>query len=148
MSGLTPDGVCGKIVCASGESLFPLFARPAHSSSGLGHRPLKAKITGSNPVCATSAAPPECTIRRHRVFPGFPPMDEQSKQDYRAAFDAWLEQLRRVHAVLLDGEPMDPLHRIALLRRESHLKERYEEARARFLGLPTDDDAGGAFPPE
>ena len=25
----------------------------AHSSSGLGHRPLKAEITGSNPVCAT-----------------------------------------------------------------------------------------------
>ncbi len=27
-------------------------AREAHSSSGLGHRPLKAEITGSNPVCA------------------------------------------------------------------------------------------------
>ena len=26
----------------------------AHSSSGLGHLPLKEKITGSNPVCATS----------------------------------------------------------------------------------------------
>ena len=25
----------------------------AHSSSGLGRRPLKAEITGSNPVCAT-----------------------------------------------------------------------------------------------
>src|SRR5581483_135886 len=25
----------------------------AHSSSGLGHRPLKAEITVSNPVCAT-----------------------------------------------------------------------------------------------
>ena len=25
----------------------------AHSSSGRGHRPLKAEITGSNPVCAT-----------------------------------------------------------------------------------------------
>ena len=33
-----------------------VFFRPdrgAHSSSGLGHRPLKAEITGSNPVCAT-----------------------------------------------------------------------------------------------
>ena len=28
---------------------------PAHSSSGLGHRPLKAETTGSNPVCATTA---------------------------------------------------------------------------------------------
>ena len=26
----------------------------AHSSSGLGHCPLKAEITGSNPVCATT----------------------------------------------------------------------------------------------
>jgi hypothetical protein len=31
------------------------FFRMAHSSSGLGHRPLKAEITGSNPVCATNA---------------------------------------------------------------------------------------------
>ena len=29
------------------------FSSVAHSSSGLGHRPLKAEITGSNPVCAT-----------------------------------------------------------------------------------------------
>jgi hypothetical protein len=28
----------------------------AHSSSGLGHRPLKAETTGSNPVCATKLA--------------------------------------------------------------------------------------------
>src|SRR5919112_476095 len=27
----------------------------AHSSSGLGHRPLKAEIRGSNPLCATSS---------------------------------------------------------------------------------------------
>ena len=26
----------------------------AHSSSGLGHHPLKVEITGSNPVCATN----------------------------------------------------------------------------------------------
>ena len=30
------------------------FSSVAHSSSGLGHRPLKAEITGSNPVCATN----------------------------------------------------------------------------------------------
>ena len=30
------------------------FLHLAHSSSGLGHRPLKAEITGSNPVCATT----------------------------------------------------------------------------------------------
>ena len=33
----------------------------AHSSSGLGHRPLKAEITGSNPVCATRTLS-ACTV--------------------------------------------------------------------------------------
>ena len=75
-------------------------------------------------------------------------MDEQSKQAYRVAFDAWMAQLERVHAVLLDDETMDPMHRIALLRRESQLKARYDEARDRLLGIPTDDGAGSAFPPE
>ena len=27
-----------------------------HSSRGLGHRPLKAEITGSNPVCGTTSS--------------------------------------------------------------------------------------------
>jgi hypothetical protein len=75
-------------------------------------------------------------------------MDEQLTRAYRAAFDAWIAQLERVHAVLLDGEPMDPMHRVALLRRESQLKARYDEARDRLLGIPTDDGAGSAFPPE
>ena len=66
-------------------------------------------------------------------------MDPTAAQEYHAAYDAWIAQLQRLHAVLLDGEPMDPLHRIALIRRESHLKERYEAARRRFLGLPPDD---------
>ena len=75
-------------------------------------------------------------------------MDEAAAKEYRAAFDAWLPQLQRLHAVLLDGEPMDPLHRVALLRRESHLKDRYDAARARFLGLPEPDQSQGAFPRE
>src|SRR6266571_7319474 len=32
---------------------YDIARSKAHSSSGLGHRPLKAEITGSNPVCAT-----------------------------------------------------------------------------------------------
>lgn len=73
-------------------------------------------------------------------------MDEAAVRDYRAAFDAWMAQLQRVHAVLLDGEPLDPMHRVALLRRESHLKERYEEARARLLGLAGADTGASPFP--
>ena len=36
------------------EGSVPQNSYLAHSSSGLGHRPLKAEITGSNPVCATT----------------------------------------------------------------------------------------------
>ena len=49
-----------------------------HSSRGLGHRPLKAEITGSNPVCGTTGPPtpdhdPYRAVRRVRnldVFHG------------------------------------------------------------------------------
>ena len=37
--------------------VMPARACEAHSSSGLGRRPLKAEITGSNPVCATKGKP-------------------------------------------------------------------------------------------
>ena len=46
----------------------------AHSSSGLGHRPLKAEITGSNPVCATIPlcfnvpSVGSCTIAQRTTF--------------------------------------------------------------------------------
>ena len=36
------------------DSSIPQNSYLAHSSSGLGHRPLKAETTGSNPVCATT----------------------------------------------------------------------------------------------
>ncbi len=39
----------------------------AHSSSGLGRRPLKAEITGSNPVCATTYL---CHTTSGQVPPG------------------------------------------------------------------------------
>jgi len=35
-----------------------LKSNQAHSSSGLGHRPLKAEIRGSNPLCATDRTKP------------------------------------------------------------------------------------------
>ncbi len=76
------------------------------------------------------------------------PLDEQTVKEYRAAWERWYEDLRRLHEVLLEGKPMDPLHRVALLRRESHSKERYERARAKLLGLPPEGGADSPFPPE
>jgi hypothetical protein len=40
---------------------------PAHSSSGLGHRPLKAETRGSNPLCATNSS----NFRREPEKPAF-----------------------------------------------------------------------------
>jgi hypothetical protein len=59
---------------------------------------------------------------------------------YLQAWERWRADVDAVHRVLLDGESMDPLHLVALLRRESKSKERYDEARVEALGLP---DAGG-----
>src|SRR5690606_9458251 len=54
----------------------------AHSSSGLGHRPLKAEITGSNPVCATTTQAPDCSgacCIRQQPEPGGEPPGSQRK---------------------------------------------------------------------
>ena len=84
-------------------------------------------------------------------------LDERTVAEYQAAFERWSEDLRRLHEVLLEGKSLDPLHRVALLRRESHAKERYEAARERLFGLAGDADAAPAaepaeggfpFPPE
>jgi hypothetical protein len=64
-SGSSPDGAAeimddGKCMMEGGNSKYMVnFLQPssiltlARSSSGLGRRPLKAEITGSNPVRAT-----------------------------------------------------------------------------------------------
>ncbi|HEY8491021.1 MAG TPA: hypothetical protein VIO14_08510 [Dehalococcoidia bacterium] len=68
-------------------------------------------------------------------------VDEAARQEYRQAYDRWMEDLARVHAVFLEGERMDPLHLKALLTRESKSKERYDAARRRLLGLPDPEEA-------
>src|SRR6266581_3754032 len=59
VSTLAP-GVNDPPFCRAEGPCYTPAARPAsvpHSSRGLGHRPLKAEITGSNPVCGTNLAP-------------------------------------------------------------------------------------------
>lgn len=73
--------------------------------------------------------------------------DEATVQAYRAAWERWRADLEQLHAVLLDGKPLDPMRRIALLRRESHAKERYESARAALLGTPAPDEDDSPFGP-
>jgi len=59
---------------------------------------------------------------------------------YREAYERWRRDLDAVHAVILDGEKLDPMHFVALLRRESKSKAKYDEARERLLGLPGGDE--------
>lgn len=65
--------------------------------------------------------------------------DESAKRRYRDAYERWQRDLQRLHRALLAGEALDPPHRVALLRNESHTHDRYEEARRHLLGL--DDEA-------
>ncbi len=60
---------------------------------------------------------------------------EQSKQEYREAYDGWQEQLAALHDVLLEGNRLEPPRLKGLLNREARAKERYDEARRRLLGL-------------
>ncbi len=60
---------------------------------------------------------------------------EESRQRYRMAYDAWLEQLIPPHGVLLEGSCLDALELKGLPNREALVKERYDNARRELLGL-------------
>jgi hypothetical protein len=60
---------------------------------------------------------------------------EDSKQEYRKAYQDWQDQLAGVHRVLLEGERMEPPKLKGLLNREARAKERYDAARRKLLGL-------------
>lgn len=72
--------------------------------------------------------------------------DPELRNRYRQAWERWREALEELHSVLLDDRPMDAMHRVALLRRESHYKARYERERRAFLRLP--DSSASPLPPE
>ncbi len=58
------------------------------------------------------------------------------RRDYAEALEAWQDQLRALHRVLLDGERLEPPKLKGLLNREARAKERYDAARRRLLGIP------------
>ncbi|MHB8575781.1 MAG: hypothetical protein ACYDCQ_10685 [Dehalococcoidia bacterium] len=69
-------------------------------------------------------------------------LEGEKRTVYVAAYERWRRDLDALHKVLLDGEQLAPPHFIALLRRESKSKARYDAAREEVLGLPggADDD--------
>ncbi len=72
-------------------------------------------------------------------------LDAARRTEYTDAYERWQRDLQAVHRVLLDGEQMDPLHFVPLLRRESKSKAKYDEAREKTLGLPGGDDDDDPF---
>lgn len=62
-------------------------------------------------------------------------VDPQRVDEYRQAYRAWQEQLRALHRVFLEGEPMAPPRLKGLLNREARSKERYDAARRALLGV-------------
>jgi hypothetical protein len=78
--------------------------------------------------------------------------DEETKQAYREAYDAWQRQLAGLHQVFLENMRLDPVRLKGLLNRESRMKRRYDRARLKLLGIEeeeiaddeaSEDDSGG-----
>jgi hypothetical protein len=67
--------------------------------------------------------------------------DEETRQAYREAYEAWQKQLADLHRVFLDGARLDPVRLKGLLNRESRAKRRYDRARLRLLGIEEQDVA-------
>jgi hypothetical protein len=60
---------------------------------------------------------------------------DDTKSEYKKAYEAWTGQLAELHAFLLEGERLQPVKIKGLLNREARAKEKYDEARKRLLGL-------------
>ncbi len=75
-------------------------------------------------------------------------LEGENRRRYVEAWERWRADIDALHRVLLEGESMDPLHLVALLRRESKSKEKYDAERVEALGLPAaEDDPFGAPDP-
>lgn len=79
-------------------------------------------------------------------------IDAESRTAYLEAYERWQRDIGALHDALFGGKRPDPPHFIALLRRESHSKARYDAARRTHLGLPAADEDDEAmmsdFPPD
>ncbi len=64
-------------------------------------------------------------------------VDADRQQEYQRAYEAWQQQLKSLHRVLLDGDTLEPPKLKGLLNREARAKERYDAAREALLGLDT-----------
>lgn len=72
-------------------------------------------------------------------------LEQQRREAYLEAYGRWKRDLDALHRVLIDGDALDPPHLVALLRRESKSKARYDAVRESVLGLPGGDDADDPF---
>lgn len=64
---------------------------------------------------------------------------EEVAAAYRESWAAWQKQLADLHAVFLDGKPLDPVRLKGLLNREARAKAKYDVARRHLLGIPDEE---------
>lgn len=64
-------------------------------------------------------------------------VDAERQHEYQQAHEAWQQQLKSLHRVVLDGETLEPPRLKGLLNREARAKERYDAARDSLLGIDT-----------
>jgi hypothetical protein len=74
--------------------------------------------------------------------------DDATIQAYREAWASWMKQLDDVHRVFLDGERMTPDRMKGLLNREARAKARYDDARAKLLGIEENPAPPNAADPD
>lgn len=60
---------------------------------------------------------------------------DDTKSEYKQAYEAWMGHLTELHGFLLDGKRLDPVKIKGLLNREACAKEKYDAARKRLLGI-------------
>jgi hypothetical protein len=69
-------------------------------------------------------------------------VDNDRRDAYLQAYDAWQAQLATLHEVLLDGtRALHGDQMKGLLNREARAKARYDEARERLLGIGAGEDS-------
>ncbi len=62
-------------------------------------------------------------------------VDEERREQYQQAYQAWQEQLQHLHRVFLEGERLEPPKLKGLLNREANAKDRYDATRRTLLRL-------------
>lgn len=60
---------------------------------------------------------------------------DDTKSEYKQAYESWMGHLTELHGFLLEGKRLDPVKIKGLLNREARSKAQYDAARKKLLGI-------------